>query len=241
MTPPPTRTPGTCCSCSWSCSSSGRRWLTSSAEGTPAGTRRPAPRSIWRPWAPGRQSCWRHIRTIRLSRRCAMRTCPPAHNLSTGNMLMHVVKFTHLKWIGRVIPKPRLDYERMDRHADAGGPFGQLQLLAVPGLSEKAALLMHPSEVFNWLGTQASMVSRDFACPCLHISSNHEWSRASMAIDEPQGRQVSSLRNDLKRLCAYMQPCDAGSRRGRSDLHCHADPALPASVSRGAGQSPRSD
>ena len=54
---------------------------------------------------------------------------------------------------------------------------------------------------------QVSMVSGDFACLRLHVSSDHEWSRAFMAIYEPQGRPVSSLRNNLERLCAHIQPC----------------------------------
>ena len=37
------------------------------------------------------------------------------------------------------------------------GDYSFQHVLTMPGLSEEAALIMHPSQVFNWLGQQARL------------------------------------------------------------------------------------
>ena len=90
--------------------------------------------------------------------------------------------------------------------------------LEVPGMSQHAIMLMHPLEVFNWLpqSSRATALSGGFACLRLHISSDHEWSRSSMAIEELRGPQFFKYG---KRCETFLCSHDAGSPECCHHLH----------------------
>ena len=148
-----------------------------------------------------------------------MRACPPAHKSPTSSTV-------NACGLGMWYQSCELIMNEMTAAQmleDLVGSYRFKHALTVPGLADDAALIMHPSEVFNWLtwASQTTMVSRNFTCLRLHVSSHREWSRAPMAIHHPKRHSVSNVRDNLRRLCAHIRLCDAGRLDRRRRMYHH--------------------